>query len=658
MKSSITSLHTAKYGNSSKDRYKTREINVQRNELELKSSFGNIPSSSRQQPSLFSEFNASDISKAALLSSNASTPKVTNGSHIHSSLTPSQQTLAKHGMLRGSSKDRQQFLFIDNKKDVHTNTTGASQILADAAKRPSLSKFNIASSAALTRKLDSYVEAQEIKKNRSQVKTTSRSGSKENNIAQDFPIASYKSISKERTLGSYNNTPTNSAKKKAYIKTEASGSAKKNPLDLETNDYLKYSLIKGPMFGPKEKSANTSKTSLTVSRQVSPYLRTETELDSPFPMKNIQNASTKSIRPDVLLNNLIAQTVKNTNGDHRTLKMQGRSFQDQDPNKLNSSNESLTLHSKVSTSTATSKSFKGTATSKNTRTIPKSTSPIHSNNNSTTPTASMLDVENNHKRLDFSSKDKPTTYSSTSFKNMYKDKRLNYQSIMRNRQDEFEKSNINQSTANQTIKSSNSVEWNEFQRNRKNMTNIDPNSRFSTYKSVDLHKHSEVRDDSHISHDRYKSTGGVSNILTSQDSSLNTQLPQRYYSGRHFGAHDELDDAITTIHVQSSINSSKSISRSHSIAQNIKDIIDFEKRKSEALQKRISLNFENFKSAKADIDTGVSPNNKSLEKYSSNNYSDVNILGRKFPSSTKNSKSLGFDFSSHTVHPNRGSTLR
>ena len=105
--------------------------------------------------------------------------------------------------------------------------------------------------------------------------------------------------------------------------------------------------------------------------------------------------------------------------------------------------------------------------------------------------------------------------------------------------------------------------------------------------------------------------------------------------------------------LSSSAKSSENVSRSQSIAQNIKEIIEFEKKKSEALHKRISLNFVDFKLHKDSINT--TPVNDEPHLSPAVNRQE-NTLQSKAPATSKHSQLTRFDFSAHSNSYPRATT--
>ena len=329
-----------------------------------------------------------------------------------------------------------------------------------------------------------------------------RTASKENSLTRETPLTSKQNAHKERLFGSFDPTAVGSGKR-TYLHTDTSTSDKKQSKEGEANDYIstRYNSAAGTTStfqseSPLSKSKSYGATSHLLAHHYSA---------SGSPIINRSSKGTvRSTKTDILLNNMISPTIKRAHHE-RSSKGSPRSFQEQDNYKLNISSEHASLGYKGSSSN----SIRSNNLSQNEqykKAIPSASAARPHANISYTTTSSP----NTRAHLVTTPKDYPTVHNSLSFGSLYKEKRVNYHEFLRGKREDYDKSMVNQSTANQTLKStanSNSHESSERVFNRKSNPSDAGSSRAANFKSLDLYKnsHGEISVDNRSSYERYKS---------------------------------------------------------------------------------------------------------------------------------------------------------
>lgn len=608
--------YNSKLGSTPKEKPRSNDLFLNRNEFDQKPILNLASTSNRHQFSSFVDTNPGDHSRQH---TTTSTPKTSNTTSAQPNLLNSS---SKHG-LPTHSDSKKSFLVSELKNEILANKTQPD------SKRLYFGKVNSETSSNSSKKVDTSVGG--TRKANNQPKTDSRGTSKDERFVPDSPVN--RNNRKERLFGSYDPTPTNSEYKKPQMRTEMASSGKKTK-EFDLRDLL---TSKKMTTSPNKK----------VSGHENPYSQKESAYSSSknlFLNQKATNVTNNRVErgknAQVLFNNLMSPSSKS---NQRSFTKDPTRSYELDASKHNNSNDSIKLTAKTPSSSMLSKGNR-TPTSNSHLNDSGKMQPF--SNYSAVGASSASVVSRNNKE----------SKNSQSFASLYKEKRTNYQEILRGKRVEYEKSYVNQSTANQTAKSStgntNSLESSDrlFSNKSSNLaTEIYNRLALSTlstksstrFKSLDLPKHRDG------SHDQYNFKSG--NIL-SEDTSL--MSPEKRYTGQSVTEHQsrsELEDfPQVLLHSQLS---SKSGSRSHSAAQNIQEIIEFEKKKHEALKHRISLNLEAFKANKANLETTTallgahSKTNKLFE-----NQADLKMFTVQetyYPQTTKHSMlSQNFEFNS------------
>ena len=623
MKGSASTYYNQKTNNNSKDKLKGTGLHAINADIDSKPVLNMMASSTRNHFSSLSELNSGDYFKQPTSSSAFNSPKMSTS---YASQFNSSSILNKHGA-QATKNSENKFLIPEKQKD--SSITSKAQ--PDTTKRPSLSKFNTGTSSnrTLSQKIDFYVSAQ---KTNQPTKAESKGTLKEDKTSMGSP----KNLCqrKERFFGSYEPTPTNSASKNGFMRSEACGSGKK-PQGFEIRDLapstmtavspLRKNCQETPYSG-EENTKNPSTNSY--ANQQAGGNTTEGQTGR---VKSANSSSFLSAKPEVLFNNLISPS--NKINERPFNKGHQKSFHEHDFLKLGNVNDPARLKNKGSTSIYGSKSSKNFSSSS----VYLNENYPQCDTNLVTPITPLSTAD----QQNVSAKDQAENQGILTLSSLYKERRYNYQEYLRGKRGEYEKSNTNQSTAVQTLKSSTS-----------NLNSLENSERALNNKTNNLSKSklSNSRDQlGEVGNDKNRfASGGIINGETT----LSSQLKQN--ASKYLVQNQNEQEDLTNIN--SSQGPAKNVAKSRSFIQNIQDIIEIEKKKNEALKNRFSMNLDTNRltKEKSELTSALSlikaASNKSLES--------ERLHEKNYPISAKNSvASLHLDSGVASLHQRRDSSI-
>ena len=536
-------------------------------------------------------------------------PKLTNSSTSQSNLSPSE---LRH--IIQSNSNSKKLLTAPEMKNDNINSKSHS----DLNKRTYLGKSNYELTSNQIKKFEAYAGSRKVANSS---KADLRSTLKEDKITLD-PSSLNQNHKKAKIFNSNDPSPANSGKKKFFRRNDALSSNKKAQefdfKDLLTSKKMTTSPMK-KVFSSQEYSIDVDKdNSYNANRNLTLNIKGASS------MTNNRNDRRKTA------NHSFSSNISPSN--KAIQRSMTKDFQrpvfDFESSKQNNYNSSFNFESRTPKSTSASK---GHGTPTHSSQFNENSKPYLYGKYSVSPTAAQQNFYGTR-----------GLNSNQSFTSLYKQRRGQYQELLRGKKEEPDKSYAN-STANQTFKSSiantNSLETSEmyFASKGSSLTadiynRLAQSTKNATgFRSFDWHKPQDE-----ILHNRYKFT--TSNILSEDVSLIAPRKQKQGKSVIESRNRSNLEDDPRTLNSQ---YQSKSGSRSHSVTQNTQESYLQERSGAEASKNHAPTDFQFFRSSKTLAPTysgtGLTPQTKTNTSY--DNSTDTKSFleqERSYPRSTKN----------------------